>query len=78
MKYAVEMGSGAVIDIPSFIKIGSGIQKFDSGDTRTPRQEGDRISLVKESRLKSCRSCSWCEVPTTLALQVPPFNSHRM
>jgi hypothetical protein len=26
MKYAVEMGSGAMIYIPSFIKIGSGIQ----------------------------------------------------
>jgi hypothetical protein len=28
MKYAVEMGSLAVIYIPSFIKIGSGIQKL--------------------------------------------------
>jgi hypothetical protein len=28
MKYAVEMGSGAVIYIPYFIKIGSGIQKL--------------------------------------------------
>jgi hypothetical protein len=28
MKYAVEMGSGAVMYIPSFIKIGSGIQKL--------------------------------------------------
>jgi hypothetical protein len=28
MKYAVEMGSGAVIYTPSFIKIGSGIQKL--------------------------------------------------
>jgi hypothetical protein len=28
MKYAVEMGSGAVIYLPSFIKIGSGIQKL--------------------------------------------------
>jgi hypothetical protein len=28
MEYAVEMGSGAVIYIPSFIKIGPGIQKF--------------------------------------------------
>jgi hypothetical protein len=31
MKYAVEMGSGAVIYIPSFIKIGSGIQKLIGG-----------------------------------------------
>jgi hypothetical protein len=28
MKYAVEMGSGAVMYIPSFIKIGSAIQKL--------------------------------------------------
>jgi hypothetical protein len=28
MKYAVEMGSGAMIYIPNFIKIGSGIQKL--------------------------------------------------
>jgi hypothetical protein len=31
MKYAVEMGSGAVIYIPSFIKIGSGIEKLIGG-----------------------------------------------
>jgi hypothetical protein len=31
MKYAVEMGSGAMIYIPSFIKIGSGIQKLMRG-----------------------------------------------
>jgi Uri superfamily endonuclease len=28
MKYAIEMGTGAMIYIPSFIKIGSGIQKL--------------------------------------------------
>jgi hypothetical protein len=28
MKYAVEMGSGSMIYIPSFIEIGSGIQKL--------------------------------------------------
>jgi hypothetical protein len=31
MKYAVEIGSGAVIYIPSFIKIGSCIQKLIRG-----------------------------------------------
>jgi hypothetical protein len=31
MKYAVEMGSGAIISIASFMKIGSGIQKFMGG-----------------------------------------------
>jgi hypothetical protein len=31
MKYAVEMGSGAMIYIPSFIKTGSGNQKLIEG-----------------------------------------------
>jgi hypothetical protein len=31
MKYAIGMGSGAMIHIPSFIKIGSGIQKLIGG-----------------------------------------------
>jgi hypothetical protein len=30
-KYAVEMGSGAMMNVPSFIKIGSGIQKLLGG-----------------------------------------------
>jgi hypothetical protein len=32
MKYAVEMDSDDMIYIPSFIKIGSGIQKLMGGD----------------------------------------------
>jgi hypothetical protein len=28
MKYAIEMGSGAIIYMPSFIKIGSGMKKL--------------------------------------------------
>jgi hypothetical protein len=36
MKYAVEMGSGAMISIPSFIKTGSAIH----------RQHGDGISIL--------------------------------
>jgi hypothetical protein len=44
---AVEMGSGAMIYIPSFIKIGSVIQKLmGAGDSRTHRQHGDRLSLL--------------------------------
>jgi hypothetical protein len=31
--YVVEMGSGAMIYVPSCMKIGSGIQKFIGGDT---------------------------------------------
>jgi hypothetical protein len=47
------MNSGAVIYIPSFMKIGSGIQKLIGG---THRQHGDLISLLSffknEERLK--------------------------
>jgi hypothetical protein len=54
------MGSGAVIYVPSFVKIGSGVQKLIGGDTHThthPRgQQRDPISLLyflnKESTLK--------------------------
>jgi hypothetical protein len=35
MKYAIEVGSGAVIYIPSFIQIGSGIQKLIGKDSVT-------------------------------------------
>jgi hypothetical protein len=34
MKYAAKMGSGAMIYVPSFIKIGSGIQKLIGGTHR--------------------------------------------
>jgi hypothetical protein len=40
------MGSGAVIYVPSFIKIGSGIQKLIGGETHTDRQQRDLISLL--------------------------------
>jgi hypothetical protein len=58
MKYAVEMGSGAMIYIPSFIKVGSAIQMLIRRDSQTHRQHGERISLLspfqnKESRLKT-------------------------
>jgi hypothetical protein len=33
MKYAVEMGSDAMIYIPSFMKAGLGIQKLTGGNT---------------------------------------------
>jgi hypothetical protein len=46
MKYAVEMGSGAMIYIPSFVQIGSGIQTFIKADTQTHREQGHLISLL--------------------------------
>jgi hypothetical protein len=53
------MGSGAMIYIATFRKIGSGIQKLIGGIyVQTHRQQGDLISLLlffqyKESRLKT-------------------------
>jgi hypothetical protein len=46
MKYAVELGSGAVMHLPSFVKIGSGILKLLRGDSQRDRLYGDRISLL--------------------------------
>jgi hypothetical protein len=45
MNYAVQMGSGAMIYIPSFIKISSGIPKL-IGEGYTDTQHGDLISLL--------------------------------
>jgi hypothetical protein len=39
MKYAVQMGSGAMIHVSSFIKIGSGIQIM-GGDRHTNTHTG--------------------------------------
>jgi hypothetical protein len=52
MKYAVEMGSGGMIYVPSFIKIGSGIRKLigEYTDIQTQRQQGDLISLLSFSK----------------------------
>jgi hypothetical protein len=56
MKYAFKMDSGAMIYVPSFIKIGLGIQKLIGGDSQILKQCGDPISLIlffkkKESKL---------------------------
>jgi hypothetical protein len=39
MNYTVEMSSGAMIYVPSFIKTGSGTQKLIGGDTQTHSME---------------------------------------
>jgi hypothetical protein len=44
MKYAVQMGSGAMIYTPIFKKFGSDIQKLIWGDSQTHRQHGDLIN----------------------------------
>jgi hypothetical protein len=50
------MGSGAMIYMPSFVKIGSGTHKLKREDSQTHRQHGELISLFlffqnKESKL---------------------------
>jgi hypothetical protein len=63
MKYTFEMGSGAMMYIPSLIKIGSGIQKLIFRQAH--RQHGDRISLLlsfqnKDSKLKTTEDMLLC------------------
>jgi hypothetical protein len=43
MKYAVEMGSGAMLYVPEFIKIGSDIEKLLGG---LCRQHGEHRRLL--------------------------------
>jgi hypothetical protein len=46
MKYAIGMGSGVVIYIPSVIKIDSPVQKLLGWDTHAHIQHGDHISIL--------------------------------
>jgi hypothetical protein len=46
MKYTVEMGSGSMIYIPSFIEIGSGIKTLIWGGIHRHTQDGSLISLI--------------------------------
>jgi hypothetical protein len=65
------MVSGAVIYEPSFIKIGSGIQKLIRGihtQTATRYHKPTLFFQNKESRLKSRQSATGCNVTTLDAL----------
>jgi hypothetical protein len=62
MNYAVELGSGAMIYISSFMKTCYGVQTL-LGFVYTYRQQGDLISLLlffqnKESRIKTLKKSS--------------------
>jgi hypothetical protein len=46
MKYAAELGSGAAMYVPSFIKIGSAVQKL-MGAWGIHRQLGGRMCLLQ-------------------------------
>jgi hypothetical protein len=64
------MGSGAMIYIPSFIKIGLGVQKLIGGgdaQTHTHRQQRNIISPLysyqnKDSRLKRSEPVNVCSI----------------
>jgi hypothetical protein len=68
MKYAVDMGSGAMLYkyIPSFIKIGSGIEKL-TGETHS--QHGDLISLRVHSFFQN-KECRLMRSPCCLCVSV--------
>jgi hypothetical protein len=53
IKYTFELGSLAMIHIPSFIKICSGIQKLTRGVARINRQHGDCISLLPFFKIRN-------------------------
>jgi hypothetical protein len=59
MKYAVQMSPGGTVYIPSFIKIGSCVQKLIRGfsDTQTVRRSHKPTFILqnKERRLKSIK-----------------------
>jgi hypothetical protein len=48
MKYAIEMGSVAMIYITSSVKFGSGIRKLVKEDIQTHRQTEDFISRLRK------------------------------
>jgi hypothetical protein len=61
---AIEMGSGVMTHIASFINTGSGIQKlmWGRGDSQIHRQHGDIISLLLFSQNRESRPKIGCEV----------------
>jgi hypothetical protein len=74
MKYAVEVGSVGMMYIPSFIKIGSGIQKL-IGESDRHRQHEDLISILQESGLRMYKTII---LPTLMLNVVCHFNRLRL
>jgi hypothetical protein len=67
MKYTVEMGLSAMMFIPSFIHIGSDIEKLITG---IHRQHGDRMSLLRKVGLWNHLAVCQC-VCVTVCLSPP-------
>jgi hypothetical protein len=62
MKYVVEMGSGGMLYIPSFLEIGSGIQKLLWGDTHTDTQTtwwSHRFTFIFLGEVKLAKNKMW-------------------
>jgi hypothetical protein len=58
MKYAVEVGSGAMMYIPGFLNIGSGIRKLmGAGDTETIRRSRKPILEEEENVSRVLTMC---------------------
>jgi hypothetical protein len=75
MKHAVGMGPGAMIYIPSFVKIGSAIQKLLGGDTQT--QHRDHISIHQFCNTKESRQKCRCHKILTRVCPNSVFNHRR-
>jgi hypothetical protein len=71
MKYAVEMGSCAMMYIPRFIKTCSAIQTLIR---RIHRQHSDRISLVSFFKI---RKVGWKSLYTNIVSNIKPITTER-
>jgi hypothetical protein len=73
--YTVQMGSDAVMYIPSFIKIGSGIQKLMGGGAiHRNRYHGDPISPLSFVQTKESRLQIESAFLVGVRLKLNPFN----
>jgi hypothetical protein len=53
MKYVVELGSGAMMYIPSFMKTGSGIETLSVGRIHRHRQHGNSIPIFSFFKIRT-------------------------
>jgi hypothetical protein len=72
MKYAIEMGSVALKYIPSFIKIGLGIQKLIKCESRTHTDDVDINGPETESSSIYCAQLSRVHLKT--GTEISPRN----
>jgi hypothetical protein len=75
MKYAAEMGSVAMIYIPSFMNIGLAIQRLIREDSHIHRQHGDHICLLYERRIKMPTKTYTCLVSGTSGFHILNHNA---